>query len=81
MAVVDVMIPKMGMATEEVDLMKWLVAVGDRVEPGTPLCEVESEKTTIAVEAEQAGVITELLIEAESPTEVGKVICRIDTDA
>jgi len=81
MAVVDVMIPKMGMSTEEVDLVKWLVAVGDRVEPGTPLCEVESEKTTIAVEAEQAGVVTEILVEADSLTEVGAIICRLDTDA
>jgi pyruvate/2-oxoglutarate dehydrogenase complex dihydrolipoamide acyltransferase (E2) component len=79
MAVVEVMIPKMGMATEEVDLTKWLVAVGDRVEPGTPLCEVESEKTTIAIEAEQAGVVAQILVEADTPTAVGKVICRIDT--
>lgn len=80
MAVVDVVIPKMGMSTEEVDLTKWLVAVGDRVEAGTPLCEVESEKTTIAIEAEQAGVVSEIVIGADTPTEVGAVICRIDTN-
>ena len=73
----DIIIPKMGMATVEVDLVKWHVSVGAAVQPGTLLAEVESEKTTIEIESEVAGAVTEILVPAGETTEVGTVICRI----
>ena len=79
MAIVDVMIPKMGMGTEEVDLIKWHVNEGDAVAAGAPLADIESEKTTITVEAETAGTIAEVCVGENSPTTVGSVICRIET--
>ncbi len=77
MRLVDVVIPKMGMTTEEVDVTRWLVAAGDRVVVGKALAEVESEKTVVTVEAEAAGTVAEILVEAGSPAKVGDVICRI----
>ena len=74
---IDVTIPKMGMSTVEVDLMSWLVKPGQSVEPGTVLAEVESEKTTVEIEAQVAGTISELLVEEGQTVEVGTVICRI----
>jgi pyruvate/2-oxoglutarate dehydrogenase complex dihydrolipoamide acyltransferase (E2) component len=74
---IDVRVPKMGMSTVEVDLMKWLVQPGQRVEQGTLLAEIESEKTTLEIEAEVAGTISELLVAEGQTIEVGTVLCRI----
>ena len=73
----EVKIPKMGQSTVEVDLTAWLVKQGERVEKGAPLAEVESEKVTLEIESEVAGVVDELLVQAGDVTEVGAVICRI----
>lgn len=73
----EIKIPKMGQSTVEVDLISWLVKTGDRVEPGTLLAEVESEKATIEIESDVAGVVVEFLVGAGDVTEVGAVICRI----
>ena len=75
---IDVHIPKAGMSTVEVDVIAVHVAVGDTVEPGTVLIEVESEKATFEVEAGHAGVIRELLAEEGTEAKVGDVIARIE---
>ncbi|MER8576706.1 hypothetical protein NKG99_33450 [Mesorhizobium sp. M1409] len=74
---IDVRIPKMGAATVEVDLTKWHVSAGTTVVPGQVLAEIESEKTTIEIEAEVAGVVEEICLQEGSSTEVGTIICRI----
>ncbi|RYG09127.1 MAG: biotin/lipoyl-binding protein [Burkholderiales bacterium] len=76
----DIKIPKMGQSTVEVDLAKWLVKAGDRVEKGTVLAEVESEKVTLEIESDVAGVVDALLVGENEATEVGVVICRIQPD-
>lgn len=76
----EVKIPKMGQSTVEVDLITWLIKQGDRVEKGTPLAEVESEKVTLEIESDAAGVVEELLVQAGDVTEVGAIICRIRPD-
>jgi pyruvate/2-oxoglutarate dehydrogenase complex dihydrolipoamide acyltransferase (E2) component len=78
---IDVKVPKMGMSTVEVDLMKWLVAPGQKVEAGAILAEVESEKTTLEIEAEVAGTIAEILVAEGTTVEVGTVLCRIAQNA
>ncbi len=77
----DVKIPKMGMSTVEVDVMKWRVAAGDKVSVGTPLVEIESEKAAMEIEAEVAGTVTEILVPEGETTKVGTVVCRINEDA
>jgi len=74
---IDVKVPKMGMSTVEVDLMKWLVTAGQKVEAGTILAEIESEKTAIEIEAEVSGTIAEILVAEGETIEVGTVLCRI----
>ena len=75
---IEMKIPKMGMSTVEVDVMKWHVAVGDKVQPGQLLVEIESEKATMEMESEVAGTVAEILVQAGDVTEVGTVVCRID---
>jgi pyruvate/2-oxoglutarate dehydrogenase complex dihydrolipoamide acyltransferase (E2) component len=76
--VIDVHIPKAGMSTVEVDVIAVHVAVGDAVEPGTVLIEVESEKATFEVEAGHTGTVTELLVGEGDEARVGDVIARIE---
>lgn len=77
----DVQIPKLGMSTVDVDVLEWHVEVGDVVEEGAPLAELESEKTTMTLEAPVRGEIVEILVPAGEIAEVGAVVCRIDETA
>jgi pyruvate/2-oxoglutarate dehydrogenase complex dihydrolipoamide acyltransferase (E2) component len=77
----DIKIPKMGMSTVEVDVIKWHVAVGDKVEAGHILVEIESEKATMEMEAEVSGTIIEILVSEGDITTVGSVVCRIEPTA
>lgn len=76
----DVQIPKMGMSTVEVDVLRVLVSEGQRVEPGDLLVEIESEKATFEVEAAAAGVVTEILVSEGETYAVGDVLMRIEDD-
>ena len=74
----DVIIPKMGMSTVEVDIIRVLVAPGQRVAAGDPVVEIESEKANYEVEAGVAGVVAEVLVAEGDLCEVGDVVVRIE---
>lgn len=77
----DVHIPKMGMSTVEVDIREVLVEVGERVEAGEALVEIEGEKSTFEVEAPVAGVVSEILVADGDEAQVGDVVVRIAEEA
>jgi 2-oxoglutarate dehydrogenase E2 component (dihydrolipoamide succinyltransferase) len=77
----EVRFPKFGMSTVEVEVATIFVKVGDRVAVGDPLVEVETDKVTVSLDAEVAGVVTELRVEEGGEYEVGDVVCLIDDDA
>jgi pyruvate dehydrogenase E2 component (dihydrolipoamide acetyltransferase) len=58
-------------------IVRWLKAVGDRVEKGEPLYELDTEKVTQEVEAEASGVLLEILAGEGDEIEVGKPIAVI----
>jgi pyruvate/2-oxoglutarate dehydrogenase complex dihydrolipoamide acyltransferase (E2) component len=74
----DVHIPKMGMSTVEVDIVRVHVAPGDRVEPDTIVVEVQSEKANFEVEAGGAGVVKEVLVAEGDEANVGDVVVRLE---
>ncbi len=53
----EVFVPKLGQTMEEATIARWLVANGDRVEPGREILEVETDKALFTVEATGRGVI------------------------
>jgi len=73
----DVNLPQLGFSVTEITLAEWLVADGDRVEQGTPILAIESDKSTQEVEAPAAGIIR-LLGEAGETYAVGTSVARID---
>lgn len=54
------------------------VKVGDRVKEGQVLCIIEAMKLMNEIEAEVAGVVTEILVRNEDPVEFGQVLMRIN---
>jgi pyruvate dehydrogenase E2 component (dihydrolipoyllysine-residue acetyltransferase) len=76
--VIDVQIPKMGMSTVEVDVVAVHVSVGDRVESGTIMIEIQSEKANFEVEAGAAGTVREVLVQEGDEAKVGDVVARVE---
>jgi pyruvate/2-oxoglutarate dehydrogenase complex dihydrolipoamide acyltransferase (E2) component len=74
----EIRIPKLGMDTTEAEVKAWLVAVGDRVTPGAPLLEVETEKASVVLEAEIAGVVREVHVAVGDVVPIGSVVGLID---
>lgn len=76
---IEIKIPALGESISEVVLAKWLKKEGDFVEMDEALCEVETDKATMEVNAEQAGILS--LVAKEGDTlAIGDLICKIDTD-
>ena len=73
----DVMVPKVGMASAEVDVIAWHVSAGDPVAEGAPLAEIESEKATIQIDSPCDGTVAEILVPQGATVAPGTVLCRI----
>jgi 2-oxoglutarate dehydrogenase E2 component (dihydrolipoamide succinyltransferase) len=80
MAIVEVKVPSPGESITEVEIASWLKENGDYVELDEDICEVDSDKATLGLPAEQAGSI-EILVEEGETVNVGDVIAKIDTSA
>ena len=61
---VEAVIPKLDETTEAATVERWLVQEGERVEQGQPICEVETDKALVQVEAPAAGTLRRQLIAA-----------------
>jgi len=80
MPIVEIKVPSPGESISEVEIASWLKEDGDYVFLDEEICEVDSDKATLAIPAEQAGVIKRIAAEGDV-VQVGQVICTIDTDA
>ena len=72
-----VIMPKMGDAMEEGTLLKWLKAAGDEVAEGDPIAEIETDKVTLEIEAQEDGFMTNLLVEEGTVAAIGTAIATI----
>jgi pyruvate dehydrogenase E2 component (dihydrolipoamide acetyltransferase) len=61
---IEVVMPRQGNTVESCLIVEWRVAVGDAVSKGDILCEIETDKSTIEVEAEDSGTVLALVYEA-----------------
>ena len=73
-------VPSPGESISEVEIAEWLVKDGDFVEKDQTIAEVDSDKATLDLPAEQSGIIT-LKAEEGDAVAVGQVVCLIDTSA
>lgn len=80
MSVLEMKVPSPGESISEVEIAQWLVSDGDYVEKDQAIAEVDSDKATLELPAEESGVITLKAAEGDTVA-VGAVVCLIDTSA
>jgi 2-oxoglutarate dehydrogenase E2 component (dihydrolipoamide succinyltransferase) len=78
--IVEMKVPSPGESITEVQIARWIKNDGDFVEKDEELCEIDSDKATLTLNAEADGVIKILVAEGET-VKVGNVVCSIDTAA
>jgi pyruvate/2-oxoglutarate dehydrogenase complex dihydrolipoamide acyltransferase (E2) component len=74
----DVILPKWGMTMQEATIVRWLKAVGDRVEKDEPLVEVETDKVEVAVEAPVGGTLSRRAVSIGDVVPVGELLAVIE---
>jgi len=78
--ILEMKVPSPGESITEVEIAEWLVEDGDYVEKDQAIAEVDSDKATLELPAEESGTIT-LKAEVGDAVNVGAVVCLIDTSA
>lgn len=78
MAIIEIKVPSPGESISHVELYHWLVQEGDVVQKNAEIAELESDKATLMLVAEEGGKISLKAAEGDM-LEVGTVACTIDT--
>ncbi|MBR2820168.1 MAG: dihydrolipoamide succinyltransferase, partial [Reyranella sp.] len=78
---VEIKVPALGESVTEATVAKWLVKAGDAVAVDQPLCELETDKVTVEVNASVAGTIADLAVEEGASVQVGGILCHIEAGA
>jgi 2-oxoglutarate dehydrogenase E2 component (dihydrolipoamide succinyltransferase) len=78
MAIVELKVPSPGESITEVTIARWVKNTGDVVEKDEVLAEIDSDKATLTLNAEEAGKI-EVLAKEGDTVKVGQVVVKIDT--
>ncbi len=73
----DIIVPAMGESITEGTISKWIVKVGDTVQQGDLLLELETDKVNLEISAEQDGVVTEILMNEGDTVKIGEAVGRI----
>lgn len=80
MALVDMVMPKMGESIMECTVIHWLKQPGERIEADDSILEVATDKVDTEVPATQAGILKECLVQEGDVVPVGAPIARIETE-
>src|SRR5476651_2316142 len=78
---VEIKVPALGESVTEATVSKWMVKAGDQVAIDQPLCELETDKVTVEVNATVAGAIADLAVEEGATVQVGGLLCHIEAGA
>jgi pyruvate dehydrogenase E2 component (dihydrolipoamide acetyltransferase) len=73
----EVLLPQFGMGMQEARILRWLKEVGDAVEEGEPLLEIEAEKVEVEVPCPQSGILARIMVEVDETVPVREVIAII----
>jgi pyruvate/2-oxoglutarate dehydrogenase complex dihydrolipoamide acyltransferase (E2) component len=81
MSRIEVTMPNLGYDMESGKVGSWLKQIGDSIERGEPIAEIETDKTTVEMEAMASGTLVEILCEAGSEAAVGTPIAVIESES
>jgi len=74
MSETTILVPALGESVVEATIARWLKKEGERVEPGEPLVELETDKVNLEVGAEKAGVLTKIERQEGEDVKIGDVL-------
>jgi pyruvate/2-oxoglutarate dehydrogenase complex dihydrolipoamide acyltransferase (E2) component len=80
-ALVDVVMPQMGVSVSEGTIVEWRKQVGDWVEYEEAIVDISTDKIDTEVPSPAAGRVAEIVVEPGTTVEVGTVLARLATDA
>lgn len=80
MAIVDLVMPKMGESITEATILNWLKQPGDKVKMDETVLEIATDKVDSEVPSTAEGVISEILFKVDDVVPVGTVIAKIETE-
>jgi 2-oxoglutarate dehydrogenase E2 component (dihydrolipoamide succinyltransferase) len=78
--IIEIRVPEAGESITQVELAKWLVEDGEYVDKDQEIAEIDSDKATLTINADESGVL-KIIIEEGSTIEPGKIIGQIDSSA
>lgn len=78
---VDIVAVGSGPADDQIQVVEWLVEVGQEIQPGTPLATVEATKSVFEIVSSYAGQVKQLLVPAGSSCPVGAPLVQLLPDA
>jgi len=73
----EVKMPKFGETMTEGTILNWIVEEGDQIEKEDPLFEIETDKASLEVEAEEAGILAKILVKENESAAIGDVVAVI----
>lgn len=76
--IIEIKVPTVGESINEVTLLSWTKKNGDYVERDEVICELESEKATFELNAEESGALQQVAKEGQD-LQIGEVVAKIDT--
>jgi pyruvate dehydrogenase E2 component (dihydrolipoamide acetyltransferase) len=71
--------PDLSTTESSVKLLRWLVQIGESVERGQVIAEVETDKATMELESVATGIVEKLCAEPDQMVEIGQVVALIQT--
>jgi len=77
---IEVKMPDLSTTEGEVKIVRWLVEVGQKVERGQPLLEVETDKATMEMESLAGGTLKKTCVQADDVVPVGAVIAIVESE-
>jgi len=81
MALIEMVMPKMGESVMEGTILNWLKKVGDKIAQDEPVLEVATDKVDTEIPSTHAGVLVEILAQVGEVVPIGKTVALISTDA
>jgi len=81
MAIIDLVMPKMGESIMEATILKWVKQPGDTVEEDETILEIATDKVDSEIPAPVSGKIVEVLFKVDDVVEIGTVIARIESES
>ncbi|EMA6342239.1 2-oxoglutarate dehydrogenase complex dihydrolipoyllysine-residue succinyltransferase [Bacillus cytotoxicus] len=75
---IEIKVPELAESITEGTISQWLINVGDKVEKGGSVVELETDKVNVEIIAEDSGIVSKLLGEPGDTVEIGDVIAILD---